>query len=81
MVIYGGDTVGVRGSAGAGGVCKRRGDKRLRVWGAEGGGAIPDRASGAEPGKAAPGLEIDAYLQVTTAERFTPYLSAIRLVA
>jgi len=28
-------------------------------------------------GKAAPGLELDAYLQVTTAERFTPYLSAI----
>jgi hypothetical protein len=28
---------------------------------------------------AAPGLELDAYLQVTTAERFTPYLSAIRL--
>ena len=32
----------------------------------------------AGPGKAAPGLELNAYLQVTTAERFTPYLSAIR---
>jgi hypothetical protein len=29
-------------------------------------------------GKAAPELELDAYLQVTTAERFTPYLSTAR---
>ena len=30
-------------------------------------------------GRMPQGLELDAYLQVTTAERFTPYLSAIRL--
>jgi hypothetical protein len=58
-------------------VCQRRGDRRSRVWGAERGGAVPDWVWGAGPGKAAPGLELDAYLQVTTAERFTPYLSAI----
>ena len=69
----------VRGSAGAGGVCQRRGDRMLRVWGAERGEAVPDWARGAGPGKAASGLELDAYLQVTTAERFTPYLSAIRV--
>jgi hypothetical protein len=34
--------VRVRGSAGAGGVCQRRGDSMLRVWGAERGGAVPD---------------------------------------
>ena len=67
----------VRGSAGAGGVCQRRGDRRL--WGAERGEALPGWARGARPGKAAPGLKLDAYLQVTTAERFTHYLSAIRL--
>ena len=50
----------------------------LRVWGAERGEAAPGWAGGAGPGKAAPGLELDAYLQVTTAERFTPYLSAIQ---
>ena len=33
----------------------------------------------AGPGKAAPGLELDAFLQVPTAERLTPYLSAIRI--
>jgi hypothetical protein len=36
--------VRVRGSAGAGGVCQRRGDSMLRVWGAERGGAVPDWA-------------------------------------
>jgi hypothetical protein len=30
-------------------------------------------------GKGAPWMELDAFLQVPTVERFTPYLSAIRL--
>jgi hypothetical protein len=72
IVIYGEATARVRGSAGAGGVCQRRGDRLLRVWGAERGGAVPEWARGAGSGKAAPGLELDAYLQVTAAERLTP---------
>ena len=32
----------------------------------------------AGPGKGAPGLELDAFLPVPTAERLTPYLSAIQ---
>jgi hypothetical protein len=31
------------------------------------------------PGKGAPGLELDAFLQVPAAERLTPYLSVIPL--
>jgi len=33
--------VRVRGSAGAGEVCQRRGDRMLRVWGAKRGGKVP----------------------------------------
>ena len=32
----------------------------------------------AGPGKGVPGVELDAFLQVPTSERLTPYLSAIR---
>jgi len=44
IVIFGEATVRVRGSAGAGEVCQRRGDSMWRVWGAERGGAVPNRA-------------------------------------
>ena len=65
-----------RGGAGAGGVRQCRGDRRLRVWAAERGGWFQTGHEAAGPGKGAPGLELDAFLQVPTTERLTPYLTS-----
>ena len=67
----------VRGSAGAGGVCQRRGIECCESGAPKGAERFQSGHEALGRGKAAPGLELDAYLQVTTAERFTPYLSAI----
>ena len=60
---------------------QRRGDSRLRVWGAERGGAVPNWAGSAGLGKVAPALKLEADLQVTTAEHFTPSLSAHGIIS
>ena len=69
-----------RGGAGAGGVRLCCGDSRLGESGVpKGAERFQTGPEAAGPGKGAPGLEHDAFLQGHTAERFTSYLSAIRV--